>query len=147
METFSVYIHWMFGHPGLPWLAFLVLSLISGAGDQETWARVSEQTARLFQATLCHRLQSALCVVLQQQALGSVNTLMRPLPEAEGDQSCHFLGTAGTCPGSACGHKHPRESDSQGTLLLSPEASQLPMASSSHPGSGETEAQSRSPRF
>ena len=82
METFSVYIHWMLGHPGLPWLAFLVLSLISGAGDQETWARVSEQTARLFQATLCHRLQSALCVVLQQQALGSVNTLMRPLPEA-----------------------------------------------------------------
>ena len=60
METFSFYIHWMLSHPGLPWLAFLVLSFISGAGDRETWARASEQSAWLFQATLCPWPQSAL---------------------------------------------------------------------------------------
>ena len=56
METFSLYIHQMLGHPRWPWLAFLVLSLMSGASDWETWARVSGQTAWLFQAvpaTLC----------------------------------------------------------------------------------------------
>lgn len=91
---------------------------------------------------------------MQQQALGSVNTLTRPLPEAEGGQSHHSWGTAGTCPGSVCGHKYLTESDNQGGLLLSPEASQLLMASHSHPGSGgrtegrgETEAQPRSPCF
>lgn len=50
MEIFSLPIHQALGHPGRPLLAFLVLFLVSGACGQGSQAKVSEQTARLFQA-------------------------------------------------------------------------------------------------